>query len=93
VRRATLRIKGVIVIEDIERALQPIRESLQSDGFDLRVEGFDGGVVSLSVVAGPDACQDCLLPQEHLHLRLEDKLRSIARVVRLRYPDISKVPH
>lgn len=80
-------------MKEIERALQPIRDSLQADGFDLHVEGFDGGVVSLSVVAGPEACLECLLPQEHLQLRLEDKLRAIARVVRLRYPDLIKLPH
>jgi hypothetical protein len=80
-------------LKEIERALQPIRDSLQADGFDLHVEGFDGVVVSLSVVAGPEACLECLLPQEHLQLRLEDKLRAIARVVRLRYPDLAKLPH
>jgi hypothetical protein len=77
-------------MEDIERALQPIRDSLQADGFELQVEGFDDGVVSLSVVAGPEACHDCLLPQEHLQLRLEDRLRAITRAVRLRYPEIAR---
>jgi hypothetical protein len=89
----TAIIKGVIVLEDIERALRPIRDSLQADGFDLRLDGFDDGIVSLSVVAGPDACHDCLLPQEHLQLRLEDKLRAVAQIVRLRYPEFAKLPH
>jgi hypothetical protein len=81
------------MIEHIERALQPIRNSLQADGFDLQVEGFENGVVSLIVLAGPEACHDCLLPQEHMQLRLEDRLKGIARVIRLRYPEIAKPSH
>jgi Fe-S cluster biogenesis protein NfuA len=81
------------MIEHIERALEPIRASIQADGFDLQVEGFEKGVVSLVVQAGPEACHDCLLPQEHLQLRLEDRLKGMARVVRLRYPEIAKPSH
>jgi hypothetical protein len=76
--------------EPIERALEPIRNSLQADGFDLEIESFENGVVSLIVLAGPEACHDCLLPQEHMQLRLEDRLKGIARVVQLRYPEMSQ---
>jgi hypothetical protein len=78
------------VTEHIERLLQPIRSSLQADGFDLQIESFGNGVVSLIVLAGPEACHDCLLPQEHMQLRLEDKLKGIVRIVRLRYPEMSQ---
>ena len=81
------------MIDHIERALEPIRNSLQADGFDLQVEGFENGVVFLLVSAGPDVCHDCLLPQEHLQLRLEDRLKGIARGVRLHYPEITKPSH
>jgi Fe-S cluster biogenesis protein NfuA len=77
----------------IERALEPIRNSLQADGFDLRVEAFEKGVVSLVVLAGPDACHECLLPQEHIQLRMESKLRGIARAVQLRYPENPNPAH
>ena len=81
------------MIETIEQTLLPIRDSLQADGFDLKVEGFEDGVVSLVVLAGPDACHECLLPQEHMQLRIADRLRGIARVIRLRYPENQKPPH
>jgi hypothetical protein len=77
----------------IEQALEPIRDSLQADGFDLKVEGFNDGVISLLVLAGPEACHECLLPQEHMQLRLESKLRGLARVVRLRYPESPSPSH
>jgi hypothetical protein len=81
------------VIERIERALKPFRDSLQADGFELKVEGFENGIISLIILAGPEACHACLVPQEHMQLRLEDRLKGIARVVRLHYPDIPKAPH
>jgi Fe-S cluster biogenesis protein NfuA len=78
-----------MVPDQIERALEAIRSSLQVDGFDLQVERFENGVISLVVLAGPQACRECLLPREHLQLRLEEKLKGIARAVRLRYPEIA----
>ena len=81
------------MIETIEAALRPIRSSLQADGFDLKVEGVNDGVVSVVVFAGPEACLECLIPEEHFKLRIEDKLKGLARAVRLRYPEISQSPH
>ena len=81
------------MIEAIEEALRPLRNSLEVDGFDLKVEGVDDGVVSLVVLAGPEACLECLIPEEHFKLRVEDKLKGLARVVRLRYPEISQPSH
>jgi hypothetical protein len=80
------------MIDRIEQVLEPIRESLRADGFDLQIEGFENGVLRLIVLAGPEACRDCLLPREHLQLRLEDKLKGIARTVRLRYPEFTAPP-
>ena len=77
---------GDAMIETIEGALETLRKSLQADGFDLKVEGFKEGVVSVVVVAGPDACIECLIPQEHIKLRIEHRLKGLARTVRLRYP-------
>ena len=81
------------MIETIEAALQPIRNSLQADGFDLKVEVVDDGVVSLVVLAGPEACLECLIPEEHFKLRVEDKLKGLARMVRLRYPESLQPSH
>ena len=81
------------MIEAIEAALRPMRNSLQADGFDLKVEGVNDGVVSVVVFAGPQACLECLIPEEHFKLRIEDKLKGLARVVRLRYPETSQPSH
>jgi Fe-S cluster biogenesis protein NfuA len=80
-------------IETVERALQTLRDSFQADGFDLIVESFEEGAVSVVVVAGPGACIECLIPQEHVKLRIEDRLKGLARVVRLRYPENTQSSH
>ena len=81
------------MIETIEKALQPIRKSLQADGFDLKVESFEEGIVSVVVLTGPEACIECLIPQEHIKLRIEARLKGLARVVRLRYPEHLEPSH
>ena len=81
------------MIEVIEAALRPIQNSLQIDGFDLKVEEVNDGVVSVVVFAGPEACLECLIPEEHFKLRIEDKLKGLVRGVRLRYPDVAQPSH
>ena len=81
------------MIEAIEAALRPIQDSLQIDGFDLKVEGVNDGVVSVVVSAGPEACLECLIPEAHFKLRIEDKLRGLVRGVRLSYPDVAQSSH
>ena len=81
------------MIEAIEAALRPIQNSLQIDGFDLKVEGVSDGVVSVVVSAGPEACLECLIPEEHFKLRIEDKLKGLVRSVRVRYPDVAQPSH
>jgi len=81
------------MIEAIEAALRPIQNSLQIDGFDLKVEGVNDGVVSVVVLPGPEACLECLIPEEHFRLRIEDKLKGLVRAVRLRYPDVAQPSH
>ena len=81
------------MIETIEAALQPIQNSLEVDGFDLRVEGVNDGIVSVVVFAGPEACLECLIPEEHFKLRIEDKLKGLVRAVQLRYPQTAQPSH
>jgi hypothetical protein len=46
---------------EIERRLAAVAESLGADGYALRVQGV-GSSLYLRVVAGEDACPDCLVP-------------------------------
>ena len=59
-------VAKIEMTETIEAALRPIRNSLQADGFDLKVEVVEDGVVSLVVLAGPEACPRVLDPRRTL---------------------------
>lgn len=49
---------------DVEEALRPMADILQADGYRLAVSRLEGSRVRLEVLAGPDACADCLVPKE-----------------------------
>lgn len=54
-----------IAPEKLEQALDVLRPGLDSDGFQLSVEDIgDGGAISVALTATPEACMDCLVPDE-----------------------------
>lgn len=54
-----------IAPETLEAALDVLRPGLDSDGFELTVEniGTDGRI-SVALTATPQACMDCLVPDD-----------------------------
>jgi hypothetical protein len=55
------------VNEALEQALATIRPSLGADGYDLRIgESADASSVEVILEASPDACADCLVPDDVL---------------------------
>jgi len=70
--------------EAVEEALTELRPSLAADGFDLQLDSMDQGEVHVGLVANPDACMDCLVPDEMLVQILETSIRK-------RYPNLSEV--
>lgn len=49
----------------LEQALDVLRPGLDSDGFELTLEGVDDdGGVRVALTATPEACMDCLVPDE-----------------------------
>ena len=39
---------------------------LQGDGYDVQLSGHSDGELKLTIVAGPDACEECLVPKDVL---------------------------
>lgn len=71
-------------------ALQPISQALESDGYAVEVE-LSGGALTVRVTAGPDACEECLVPKslmtELVVQALGDAGMGLPREqVRLNYP-------
>jgi hypothetical protein len=71
-------------VADVDGALQGLRDVLGADGYrlDYAVQGEQELVVS--VLAGPDACADCLVPRPVMEGILADALKetpySVARI-------------
>lgn len=72
----------------LDEVLAPVAEQLRADGFDLRA-AVEAGVVDCDVVAGPEACAECLVPKELLATMIDEHVRAagidVARIV-VRYP-------
>jgi hypothetical protein len=49
---------------DHEGALEPLATALAADGYQLGVTVTGPGAARVVVVAGTDACAECLIPQE-----------------------------
>jgi len=49
--------------QDLRDALQQLRDVLTGDGYDLDWALSPANQVAVKVIAGPDACADCLVPQ------------------------------
>lgn len=58
----------------LEKALNKIKESLSYDGFSLLAAERDGGVIDVMIMAGPDACVDCLVPKPILEEMIANAL-------------------
>jgi len=60
----------------VEEALDVLRPGLAADGFALKLGAVDpGGSVKVILEAGPEACLDCLVPDEVMTRILEDAIR------------------
>ena len=68
-----------------EGGLATIRASLEADGYLLDVRE-DGERLDAQISAGPDACEDCLVPKDLMKVMLEQALGVPAQSIELRYP-------
>jgi hypothetical protein len=63
-------------MNEIQGAIDELAPGLGADGFELRLEAVEpDGSVRIALEAGPDACIDCLVPDELLVSILEASIR------------------
>ena len=58
----------------VDEALRGLRDMLATDGYELRWSLSSPGTVLVRVVAGEDACADCLVPRPLMEGILSDAL-------------------
>jgi hypothetical protein len=75
-------------METIEDALDPFRQSLAADGYGLRVDAVEAGVLRLSIVSQAGACEECLVPKGLMATMIRDTISQEhgIREIELTYP-------
>jgi hypothetical protein len=58
----------------LDGALQGFRDMLASDGYELRWSLSSPGRVVVQILAGPDACAECLVPRPLMEAIMSDAL-------------------
>ncbi len=49
---------------------------LSADGYDLKIRDESTDSITVEIMAGPDACADCLVPKEIMRSHFESTLRA-----------------
>ena len=70
--------------EPLNNVLDVFRPAFKADGFDLALGTVQSGVVVVRVLHGPEACDDCLMPDDRLGAMLKNAFEIIM-------PDLSEV--
>lgn len=71
----------------VDESIEDLRLMLQPDGYDLVVASEEGDEVNLTVVAGAEACEDCLVPKEVFEQIIAQRLTPAGlRLKSLTYP-------
>ena len=60
--------------EQLDAALRGLRDTLEADGYALEWSLAEQDQIEVRVVAGADACADCLVPAELMRTILSDAL-------------------
>ena len=68
----------------LERAVA-LTSALEADGYHMAIEEADAKL-SVVITAGPDACEDCLVPKDLMRGMLEQQLGVPADRIDLTYP-------
>ena len=73
--------------EQLDAALQGLRDTLRADGYALEWSLAEQDQIEVRVVAGADACADCLVPAELMRTIVSDALSETPyRVGRITLP-------
>ena len=60
-------------VDALSQALEPTRLGLEAAGFELAL-GEEQGRLRLTVIAGKDACEDCLVPKSLFKQMADDEI-------------------
>ncbi len=70
-------------LAEVERALAGLKVGYNADGYDLLVDNVSDGVARVRIAAGPNACQECLVPRAIAAGTIKASLRSVPGITRV----------
>jgi hypothetical protein len=78
----------VLDLAAASRALSGIRAMLAADGYGMSLRALGTDTLAVDIVAGPDACAECLVPKDIMSGIVGDALGSVVPVARIKlsYP-------
>jgi hypothetical protein len=65
----------MVAMEDIEAALEPMVSALKADGYLAQMKLPSDDLLFFEIVAGPGACEDCLIPKSMMAEMLGSSLQ------------------
>lgn len=68
-------------------ALRGISETLAADGYRVTAVATADGDANVTISAGPEACEDCLIPKELMVNMLKAELPASVRQINVTYPN------
>jgi hypothetical protein len=60
----------VVNLGEVESAFGSVSGALEADGYRLAVSASENNRLRVEVIAGPEACEDCLIPKSMLEKML-----------------------
>jgi len=63
--------------DSLNNLLSTFRPAMRADGFDLELGSVEPGAVVVRVIHGPDACDDCLMPDDRLAAMLKNTFQKV----------------
>jgi hypothetical protein len=79
----------------VTAALEPLAEALLADGYELRATQTADRSARVEVVATPDACADCLVPQDVFTAIISTRLTEVLQgtwQIEVVYPTDGEAP-
>jgi hypothetical protein len=67
----------LVDVAAVEAALAGLRIGYEADGYSLLLESVSDGVVKVRIAAGPNACEECLVPKPIATGTIKGSLRGL----------------
>jgi hypothetical protein len=62
---------------ELVSVIEELRSSFEADGAELKLLAAEGGVVTVELVLGPQACLECILPGDMIQKVVLSKMRKV----------------